>query len=103
MGTLEWHADRMSSDTDHHRTGVVRSRYLPMCVCVCVLRQQYTLGQMKCRAALFVLYYYYIINIIITFETDKRMLSYTSLLLLYSQPGYTWHLYTSYASVYFCV
>lgn len=32
MGTLEWHADRMSSDTDHHRTGVVR-RYLPMCVC----------------------------------------------------------------------
>jgi len=54
MGTLEWHADRMSSDTDHHRTGVVLTY-------VCVLRQQYTLGrgQMKCRAALCVLLYYY--------------------------------------------
>lgn len=80
MGTLEWHADRMSSDTDHHRTGVVRSTYLY--VCVCVLRQQYTLGrgQMKCRTALCVLYYYYyIINIIITFETDKRMSPYINI------------------------
>lgn len=56
MGTLEWHANRMSSDTDHHRTGVVLTY-----VCMCVLRQQYTLGrgQMKCRAALCVLLYYY--------------------------------------------
>jgi len=41
MGTLEWHADRMSSDTDHHRTGVVRSTYLYY-VCVCFETTIYT-------------------------------------------------------------
>lgn len=55
MGTLEWRADRMSSDTDHHRTGVVRTYIVLTYMCVCVLRQQYTLGQMKCRTEYYII------------------------------------------------